>query len=826
MEADQKQIRWRQIQKTIRIRDIFLRQGEKRMRRYDFNSDWQFSSKNGEAKKVTLPHDAMIETVRTADAPGGSAVAFFQGGSYTYEKKFHLPQEWIGKQVKLQFEGVYKNAKVSVNGTEIGGCAYGYTTFWTDCGVLRDGENTITVTCENQDQPDSRWYSGAGIYRPVWAWVGEGLTEEDIRITTKSVAPAVVEVRLCDAAVSEKKSPITENADASGQSERSDQYALSEQNDRRVEIYDGEQKIVEAVVKDGTAEIEIPNAELWDENHPKLYTCRVQDVDVTFGIRLITRSSQGLFVNGKSVLLRGGCIHSDNGILGAAVYRESEFRRVRILKEAGYNAIRSSHNPASRDLLDACDFYGMYVMDESWDMWYNHKSPYDYASLWKENYRFDLQQMVNRDYNHPSVILYSIGNEVSEPAKEEGIAYTKKMVSFLHELDATRPVTGGFNLMIIYSASKGKGIYDDEKGGRKEDSGKGMSNMNSTMFNMLTSMVGTGMNKAANSKKADLATTPSLDALDIAGYNYASGRYPNEGKLHPDRLIFGSETFPQDVAKNWKMVEQYPYLIGDFMWTAWDYLGEAGIGTWGYTDDAKGFDKPYPWILSDAGAFDILGNPNGEAFLASAVWHKTEKPLIAVQPVNHPGKKPIKGTWRGTNAIPSWSWKSCEGNKAVVEVYFDCAKIDLVLNGRLVGSRKPKNCKASFKLKYVPGRLEAVAFDTAGNKIGRNILTTAESAEIHVSPEKSEGTTGDIFYVPVTIGDGSVVESNADRKINVKVENGELLAFGSANPRTEEQYQSGSFTTYYGNALAVVRATKAGKLIVHADEVQAEILVH
>ncbi len=496
------------------------------------------------------------------------------------------------------------------------------------------------------------------------------------------------------------------------------------------------------------------------------------------------------------------------------------------MKDAGFNAIRSSHNPASRDLLDACDFYGMYVMDESWDMWYNHKSPYDYASLWKENYKFDLQQMVSRDYNHPSVILYSIGNEVSEPAKEEGIRYTKEMVSCLHELDGGRPVTGGFNLMIIHSASKGKGIYDEDKGGRKEDSGKGMSGMNSTMFNMLTSMVGTGMNKAANSKKADLTTSPSLDALDIAGYNYASGRYPKEGKLHPDRLIFGSETFPQDIAKNWKMVEQYPYLIGDFMWTAWDYLGEAGIGAWGYTDDAKGFDKPYPWLLADAGAFDILGNPNGEAFLASAVWHKTEKPLIAVQPVNHPDTKPVKGTWRGTNAIPSWSWKGCEGNKAVAEVYFDCAKISLLLNGKPVGSRKPKNCKASFKLKYAPGQLEAVAYDKAGNELGRNILQTADADEIYVKPEKTEGTAGEIFYVPVEIGDGAVVESNADRRINITVENGEVLAFGSANPRTEEQYQSRSFTTYYGNALAVVRAAGTGNLIIHANEAKAEIVIH
>src|SRR5699024_6997743 len=190
------------------------------------------------------------------------------------------------------------------------------------------------------------------------------------------------------------------------------------------------------------------------------------------------------------------------------------------------------------------------------------------------------------------------------------------MVEYIHSLDGSRAVTGGMNLMIISRSAKGKGIYKEDGG--RDDGGKqnAMSGMSSTMFNMITSMVGTGMNKAANSKKADAATSPALDALDIAGYNYASGRYPLEGKAHPERVIFGSETFPQDIAKNWEMVERYPYLIGDFMWTAWDYLGEVGLGAWAYTPDGRGFNKPYPWLLADTGAIDILGNPTAELFLA------------------------------------------------------------------------------------------------------------------------------------------------------------------------------------------------------------------
>ncbi len=747
------------------------------MKKFDFNTGWKFTDNFEHTLNISLPHDAMIAQTRQPDAAGGSAVGFFPGGSYCYEKTFELPREWCNLEVRLQFEGVYKNAKVYVNGEEKGGVAYGYLPFWIDCGVLPEGENVIKVTCDNKDQPDSRWYSGAGIYRPVWAWVGSGIEEEQIKITTLSIDPAKILVEI-DAAT----------------------------EDTTVEILDKDE-----VVASGTGsqvEFEIPNAKFWSDEQPYLYTCRVMDVEVKFGIRQITWSNQGLFVNGKETLLRGGCVHHDNGILGAAAYKESEFRRVRIMKEAGYNAIRSAHNPCSRAMLDACDYYGMYLIDESWDMWFHHKSKFDYATYWKENYLSDLEAIVRRDYNHPSVIAYSIGNEVSEPAKDEGIAVEKEMVEYLHSLDGTRPVTGGFNLMIIANAKKGKGVYDDENGGMKEDNDKGFANMNSTMFNLITSKVGSGMNNAANSDEADQATTPALDALDMAGYNYASGRYEKEGKLHPNRLIYGSETFPQDIVKNWSMVKKLPYLVGDFMWTAWDYLGEAGLGAWSYEPDGKGFSKPYPWLLADSGAIDILGDPNGELMLAKAAWELDDAPMIAVIPANHPGVTPAKGSWRGTNAIPSWSWKSCDGNKTVIEVYSSATSVELTLNGKSLGKKQLKDCKAEYKVKYVPGEIKAIAYDERGNKKGESSLDSATGdMRISLMPEKTTAKPGEIVYIPVAItGDNQTVESNADAKLSVSVSGGELLAFGSANPRTEERYDSGSFTTYYGKALAVVRA--------------------
>ena len=734
------------------------------MKKAAFNDNWIC---NG--KPVTLPHDAMLHEQRNASAACGSAGAFFPGGKYTYEKEFIRPE---AEHVLIQFEGVYKNAKVFFNGKEAGGAAYGYIPFFVCADeYLNDGKNMIRVECDCLDQPDSPWYSGAGIYRPVWIWEGPkgSIEPESVKISTVSYSPAVIRV----------------------------------QSPEKIRCE------VESISGEGTDfELTIPDAKLWSEDTPYLYTARISnDTDseeIRFGIRKVEWSSKGLFINGKETLLRGGCVHHDNGIVGAAAYDESEWRRVKKLKEAGFNAIRSSHNPCSRAMLEACDVLGIYLMDESWDMWFHHKSRYDYASQWRANYLSDLSAMVNRDFNHPSVILYSIGNEVSEPAKQEGLDVIREMADYMHRADPGRAVTGGFNLMIISSAKKGKGIYDENCGGRDESGDKKMAGMNSTLFNMITNIVGTGMNKAANSKKADEATSPALSLLDICGYNYASGRYPKEGKAHPERIIVGSETFPQDIAKNWAMVKKYPYLTGDFMWTAWDYLGEAGLGAWAYTPDGKGFSKPFPWLLADTGAMDILGDPNGELFQATVVWGKLDRPAICVQPVNH-DTKPAKMVWRGTNAIPSWSWQGCEGKKAVVEVYTDAPYAELQLNGKTIGKAKVKGCKATFKVSYIPGTLTAAA----GGKTAS--LVSADGANITIRPETPEAKPGEIIYVPVSLeGSNGSVESNADRRLSVTVEGGELLGFGSANPRTEERFDAGEYTTYYGKALAVIRAGSAG----------------
>ena len=740
-------------------------------------------------KPVILPHDAQITEIRTKDASNGGH-GYFPGGVYTYEKTFTAPDGWQDKCVLIEFEGVYKNASISLNGKPLCFHAYGYTGFFVELTDLRYGaENTITVQADNSRLPNSRWYSGAGIYRPVWLWLCEkdGLRPESVRIRTVSIDPAVVRI----------ESPVFVRAEVDG------------------------------ICGEGTEfELTIPDANLWSDESPFLYTARIiagagDSMEVVFGIRQIAWSNRGLFINGKETLLRGGCIHHDSGILGAATYAESELRRVRILKENGFNAIRSSHNPASKALLDACDWYGVYVMDETFDMWYNRKNPYDYGLDFEKCWEEDTSAMIRKDYNHPSVILYSIGNEVAEPAEAKGLAYGRKMVDLCHRLDPTRPVTCGTNLMIIGRAAKGQGIYKD--GEQKTGGGEGKPEKDgqnaSLMFNIMASFVGPGMNKGGNSRRVDKLTTPFLDSLDIAGYNYGSGRYPLEEKAHPDRVVFGSETFPQDIWKNWQMVKKYPYLVGDFMWTGWDYLGEAGLGAWSYTGGMP-FNRPYPWILSGSGVIDILGIPDGSCKYASTVWGLEDKPVIAVRPANHPGVRPSRSVWRGTNALLSWSWSGCEGNKTLVEVYSDQASVKLYLNGRKLGSKRIRECRAVFHVSYKPGVLTAVACDSSGRETGRSILRSAKGPfQIAIRPEAKSAKPGEILYIPIRIeGENGIVESNADRKLSVRVQGGQLLAFGSANPCTKEQYHTGSFTTYYGCALAIVRAEQAGHITVTAAD--------
>lgn len=772
------------------------------MDRINFNQNWRFQKAGSyQWQVVDLPHDAMIHEERAPDSPGGAALGFFPGGLYEYEKTFFAPLDWREQRVTVEFEGVYRNSQVYLNGQKAGGRPYGYARYFVPVdSLLKYGaENILRVTADNSQIPNSRWYSGSGIYRPVHLLVQNKthIELDGLKVSTLSYAPAKI---------------LVETAANGGEI--------------HIEIVDGDQVI--ATGSGAVVEFEIANARLWSDQTPHLYRCRaslwengqmVDEVTVKFGIRKLEWSNQGLFVNGQETKLRGGCIHHDNGILGAATHAKAEERRVCILKAAGFNAIRSAHNPTSIALLEACDRYGMYVMDETWDMWYFHKNQYDYASDFNDWYLEDIKSMIAQDFNHPSVILYSIGNEVAEPYQERGLQLAREMVETLHRLDRNRAVTAGINLFLMDRASKGKGIYKEEGGiaGEGKPSRKKKQASGSLFFNLVASMVGTLINKMSNSRSADRVTSPCLDTLDIAGYNYASGRYRLEAGLHPQRVIVGSETFPQDIARNWELVKKYPYVIGDFMWTSWDYLGEAGMGAWSY-DGASGFMKPYPYLAAGCGAIDLVGNIGAAARYAAVVWGHAPTPFIGVRPLNHPGVRVSKAVWRGTDASASWAWKGCAGNPATIEVYAAAHSVEMLLNGKSLGKKKLKAFRATFHTRYTPGSLKAIAFDRSGKAISVSELASATGKTcIALRPEETAVRPGEIVFIPIElVGENGIVESNADRQLTVTVEGGSLLGFGSANPCSEERFDSGMHASYYGRCLAVVRAGDAGEVIVRA----------
>lgn len=787
--------------------------GDKTVReKISFNTGWTFRRIGPNhatlPQKITLPHDAMLQDGRDPSSPSGSAGAWYVPGIYQYEKKFEVPENWKNRHAVIHFGGVYKNTKVYVNGRLAEERPYGYSPFSVNLDpYLRYGfQNKIRVIADNSKQPNSRWYSGAGIYRPVSLIVTDKqrIAENGIKISTERTAPAVIRVQTkCENA--EGCIPV-------------------------VSIYDGSKEVVEA--KGADVRLQIPHAKLWDAEHPYLYTAKVRlqkgaktvDQDSTaFGIRMISWSKDGFFVNGRSTLLRGGCIHSDNGILGAVSTQEAEDRKIQILKENGYNAIRSAHNTASEELLRACDKYGMYVMDEAFDMWYHAKNKYDYSLDFAQWHEKDLHSMIEKDYDHPSVILYSIGNEVTEPAEEKGIETARELTAQCHREDPSRPVTAGINLLVLLNAKltgSAKTSASNDGSGSSVDLGQISG---STLYNTVVTNIGTGMTAASSLAIVDKVVTPVFDELDIAGYNYGSGRYDRDPVQHPNRIMLGTETYPSSIYDNWSRVEKYPQLIGDFMWSGMDYLGEVAVGAWNY-EGTNMMNAAYPWKLAENGAVDLCGHATGEAAYAATVWHLRDKPYIGVQPCNHPGETLSKAAWRWTNAIDSWSWAGCQGNDVTVEIYSDKGSYaELYLNGKKISRAELKKDKCSIQTRYEPGTLTAKVFSADGKEVGENQLTSA-AGPVHVSiiPEKKKVRPGQMLYLDINLlGANGIVESNADRTLTVKVDHGELLGFGSARPKTEDSFTSGRYSTYYGRALAAVRVgAKAHKVTITVTEVQ------
>lgn len=776
------------------------------MIKMDFNQNWTVQKDgNSEVKQVNLPHDAMIYEERSKDSITAGACGYFKEGKYSYTKRFEAPLDWNGKNIILECEAVYQNSAVFINGKQVAEHPYGYTNFFVNLTdeIKYGEENTITIIADNSKAPNSRWYSGSGVYREVQLYVGQNtcIMPEGVKVTVVDEKTVTVDVEM-----------------------------IGEPKAIEIEILlDG--KVI-ASASENHATIIINHAKLWSAETPVLYQCKVvvtgedeaSDASVVnFGIRTLSWSPKGFFVNGEKVLLRGGCIHHDNGILGAAAFKDAEWRRVKKLKDAGFNAIRSAHNPLAKAALDACDALGMYVMDESFDMWIIHKNPYDYAEEdFRKWWNKDLGSMVSKDYNHPSVIMYSIGNEISELGLPEGQILEKEQADFVHAMDATRPVTLGINLMLASMAAKGKGLYGKDKDGKDKSTGSAaMDTMpTSTMYNVMMNKMGGIIDAMASKSGANKAADEIAPYLDIQGYNYATSRYKKDAEKHPDRVIVGSETLPQSLYKNWQLVKSCDNLIGDFMWTSWDYLGESGIGTVRYTDKKTKKDVEEGLIISGGpGIIDICGKERTEVEWGRLIWDLTDKPAIGVNPVNHANDFRGVSMWRNTDAVTSWSWEGYEGVRSDVVVYAKDGFVELFVNKKSVGRKKTKGYKAIYKkVMYEPGEIEVVAYDTQGKETGRRKMVSATGkTSIALSPDKLTLIPNgqDLCYIDIDlVGENGVTKSSVDTKLHVDVEGaGVLQAFGSARPNMAENFYSTDHTTYYGKALLVVRAgMKPGKI--------------
>ncbi len=768
---------------------------------------------------VRLPHDAMIGQPRTPDGEPG--LGYFTGGMWQYERELQVPEQDRGKRILVEFEGVYRSAIVYVNGVVAGHRPYGYSQFTVRLDQLLQFGGTNRIRVEATARADSRWYSGAGIYRSAYLVTGGPVhvAMDGVRILAPLVDERATTVEVSTAVESDAMAPVstrlsTELVDPGGEVVARDEIPVTTRAGGSVTV---RQMMV------------VSGPSLWNVDSPHRYTCRTRlladgdELDTattTFGIRSIeVDSARGLRINGAEVALRGACIHHDNGVIGAATIPRAEERRVELLKAAGFNALRSAHHPMSPAMLDACDRLGMLVMDEAFDAWTSGKVADDYARSFPEWWRRDLDAMVTKDFNHPSVVLYSIGNEIPDVGNPAGAAQSRAMADAIRALDRTRPVTNGINplLAVGLDALRASVMPDDTDGLAAATEEMDINAMMKLFEEHLPLLL---QQEVVNEKLEE-----SCSALDVVGYNYSDSRYALDHRLHPNRVIVGSETNPPKIDELWKLVKDHAHVIGDFTWTGWDYLGEAGIGRVELEAPAEGalLWGPYPYVTAGCGDIDITGFRRPISYLREIVFGLRSDPYICVQPPEWYGREPaISGPW-SSQGVASWGWTGHEGRPVRITVYADADEVALVLNGTEVG-RAPAGeghrFRAQFDLKYEPGELAAVAY-RAGREAGWFSLHTAIGPEVlQLVPDRRtiRADDTDAAFIAIVLADDSGnVHHGADRPVTISVEGpGELLGFGSGNPRSEESFVDAVHVTFEGRALAVVRPTAAGTIMVSA----------
>ena len=723
-----------------------------------FDSGWQFT-RNGKTITVDLPHDWDIyEAPNPSTGATGTDGGWYPGGKGEYRKTFATPKTEI---VKLHFEGVYQKAEVFVNGQKAGQHAYGYTPFTVDVTpyLYQDKrENEVVVKVDNSEQPNCRWYTGSGIYRHVWlqAMPALHIAENGVFVTTHDISAerAIVGVEVTVANESDR--------------------------DRNAMVVVDSGMMMVAVparqTKTVATSYAVRNPHLWSPDDPYLYETKVElkesgividEHRARFGIRSFSYDAEGGFVlNGKPLLINGACVHHDDGVLGAMAFDAAEIRKVRQMKEAGFNLIRTSHNPTTRAFLDACDSLGMLVIGEAFDGWRTAKKPYDYSTLIDSCYREDIRAMVERDRNHPSIICWSIGNEVIERKDIRVITTARQLKQAILDYDKTRPVTEA-----LCAWDDDWEIYD-----------------------------------------------PHFDVLDIGGYNYMIHKHATDHQRNPGRVMWQTESYPRDAFQNWALVHGYPYIIGDIVWTGLDYLGEAGIGRYYYEGERAGehyVDGGQPdWHGAYCGDVDVTGWRKPISHYREMLWKDSKDLYMAVKEPDGYHGKILETRWSVWPTWESWNWPSWEGKPIDVEVYTKAPEVTLYLNDKPIGTKavsQSTEYKAVFTVPYEAGTLRA----EAGGK--RATLSTAgEPARLRLTADRSVMTAGgqDLSFITVEVIDREDrVCPNAAIPCEAIVKGqGTLLSFASADLKDCEPYTSPRVTTWKGRALLVVRSSqKKGK---------------
>ena len=728
---------------------------------------WRGELDDSEWRWVDLPHDWSIELARDPANPSGNDGGYFATGVGWYQKRFAIPDEGRSKKLLVEFEGVYMNAEVWLGEHFLGRHPYGYTTFHFDLTpyVQAEAENVLRVLVDNSGQLNSRWYTGSGIYRHVSLWVGDRVHvgPQGISVTTPQVSPAEATLRACTTVDNEleEDQEITIHSRIVGP------------DGQAVAAADSSGAIPAGDRIELCQELIVTRPRLWSPESPQLYRLETElglggtvlDTAVTpFGIRsIVFGADTGFHLNGEPLELRGGCVHHDNGPLGAASYDRAEERKVELLKANGFNAVRCAHNPPAPAFLDACDRLGMLVIDEAFDCWRNGKNIADYHVSFDEWWRRDLESMVLRDRNHPCVIMWSVGNEVVERGRPEGARIGRVLAERIRSVDPTRPVTAGLNA--------GHGAWPWEE---------------------LDELFG---------------------VLDVCGYNYRESAYgPDHGRV-PERIVYGSESVAGEAFEHWSAVRELEHVIGDFVWTALGYLGEAGIGRVHLDGAEAPLLASYPWHAANCGDLDVCGFKRPQSFYRDVLWERGDPLFIAVHAPVPPGQSSTVSYWGWPDVWPSWTWPGSEGELFQVDVYSACETVELQLNGESLGTKPTGPAErhiATFEVPHRDGTLRAV-----GSRSGRQVAecelrTVGEPVRIRLTPDGAtlRADAHDLAFVTVeVVDDDGLTHPNADHVITFAVQGeGEIAAVGNGDPVSTEPYVGDRRSAHRGRCLVVVRS--------------------